>query len=119
MREVGSNFDKEKADEIFNVMDKTTEKKISENLKKEMNISKDISNLLNQAKSSDDKTAIGIYEKILSISPDNFEAYQGLSDIYQKTNDVESERNILKKAIQNLNGSKKETLAKRLKEINL
>lgn len=117
-REVGSNFDEKKADEIFDSIGETNEKKISDNLKKDINVTKDISNLLKQAKGSDDNTAINIYEKVLAIAPDNFEAYDGLSKIYAKANNVEKEMEILKMAVMKLSGPKKETLLKRLKEIS-
>ena len=118
-REVGSNFDKQKADDIFDSIPESSEKKMSDSQKKNMNLNKDVSALLNQAKSTDEKTAADIYKKILTIAPDNFEAYEGLSGIYQKTGDLESERKLLKSGIQNLTGNKKEILVKRLKEINL
>ena len=50
--------------------------------------------------------------------PENLEAYNGLADIYRKQDDRESERDILKKAIQNVDGSSKNDLMKRLKEIS-
>ncbi len=117
-REVGSNFDEKKADEIFDSIGETNEKKVSDNIKKDINVTKDISSLLKQAKGSDDKTAITLYEKVLAIAPDNFEAYDGLSKIYQKTNNPDKEREMLKKAVMKLSGSKKETFLKRLKEIS-
>lgn len=117
-REVGSNFDEKKADEIFDSIGETNEKKVSDNIKKDINVTKDISSLLKQAKGSDDKTAITLYEKVLAIAPDNFEAYDGLSKIYQKSNNPDKEREMLKKAVMKLSGSKKETLLKRLKEIS-
>ena len=120
-REVGSNFDKDEADEIFDNIDKTiTDKKTqtSKGLKKQINLTKDISELLNQAKSSDDNQAIEIYKKVIAIAPDNETAYSELSKIYAKNNDTDNEIKILKLGIQNLTGSKKENLIKRLKEIN-
>ena len=117
-REVGSNFDEKKSDEIFDSIGETNEKKASDNIKKDINVTKDISSLLKQAKGSDDKTAITLYEKVLAIAPDNFEAYDGLSKIYQKTNNPDKEREMLKKAVMKLSGSKKETFLKRLKEIS-
>lgn len=117
-REIGRNFDEKKADEIFDSLENIEEKQISKNLKKEINQTKNIADLLKQAKTSDNQTAIKIYEKILTINPENYEAYQELSQIYQQNNDFESETQILKKAIKNLSGTKKENMVKRLKEIN-
>lgn len=117
-RETGRNFDEKKADEIFDSLENIEEKQISKNLKKEINQTKNIAELLKQAKTSDNQTAIKIYEKILTINPENYEAYQELSQIYQQNNDFESETQILKKAIKNLSGTKKENMVKRLKEIN-
>ena len=117
-REVGSNFDEKKADEIFDSIGETNEKKISNNLKKDINVTKDISSLLKQAKGSDDKAAISLYKKVLAIAPDNFEAYDGLSRIYQKTNNPDKEGEMLKRAVMKLSGPQKETLMKRLKELS-
>lgn len=116
-REVGSNFDEKKADEIFDSIGETNEKKASDNIKKDISLTKDISSLLKQAKESDDNSAIGIYEKVLAMAPDNFEAYEGLSRIYQKTDNPDKEREILKKAVMKVSGPKKENLMKRLKEL--
>ena len=120
-REVGYNFDKNEADEIFDNIDKTISdkpNKMSEGLKKQMDLSKDISELLNQAKSSSDGEAIDIYKKIIAIAPDNEAAYSELSKIYAKNEDTDNEIKILKLGIQNVPASKKENLIKRLKEIN-
>lgn len=116
-REVGSNFDEKKADEIFDSIGETNEKKTSDNIKKDISLTKDISSLLKQAKESDDNAAIGIYEKVLAMAPDNFKAYEGLSRIYQKTDNPDKEREILKKAVMKVSGPKKENLMKRLKEL--
>ena len=116
-REVGSNFDEKKADEIFDSIGETNEKKASDNIKKDISQTKDISSLLKQAKESDDNAAIGIYEKVLAMAPDNFKAYEGLSRIYQKTDNPDKEREILKKAVMKVSGPKKENLMKRLKEL--
>lgn len=116
-REVGSNFDEKKADEIFDSIGETNEKKASDNIKKDISLTKDISSLLKQAKESDDNAAIGIYEKVLAMAPDNFKAYEGLSRIYQKTDNPDKEREILKKAVMKVSGPKKENLMKRLKEL--
>ncbi len=118
-RKVGDNFDEKKADEIFDALKNLKDNKISDNLKKEINITKNVSQLLEDVKTTDDNTAIYIYKEILTIDPTNYDAYVGLSEIYQKKNDVENEKKILKSAIQNLSGNKKAKLVERLKEINL
>ena len=51
------------------------------------------------------------------MAPDNIEAYEGLSRIYQKTDNPDKEREILKKAVMKVSGPKKENLMKRLKEL--
>lgn len=117
-RKIGNNFDKKKADEIFDAVEKLKENKIPQNLKNQMNNSKNISQLLKQAKNRDEETAIKIYEKILTINPENYESYEELSKIYQNNNDFENEKKILKNAVKNINGSKKEKFIKRLQMIN-
>ena len=79
---------------------------------------KDVTELLKEAKNTDESKAIELYKKVLVIMPENLEAYIGLADIYRKQDDRESERDILKKAIQNVDGSSKNDLMKRLKEIS-
>lgn len=116
-REVGSNFDDKKADEIFDSIENLEEKQMPKNIKGEINRARDIAELLKQAKSSDDKTAMDIYEKILSINPENYDAIIGLCDICRKNNDREREMQVLKKSVQNLSGTKKQDLIQRLKEI--
>ena len=73
---------------------------------------------MKEAKNSDESKAIELYKKVLVIMPENLEAYNGLADIYRKQDDEESERDILKKAIQNVDRSSKNDLMKRLKEIS-
>ena len=79
---------------------------------------KDVTELLKEAKNADESKAIELYKKVLVIMPENLEAYIGLADIYRKQDDKESERDILKKAIQNVDGSSKNDLMKRLKKIS-
>lgn len=116
-REFGSNFDKDEANEIFDKLDKINSddsKKVDKNIAS----IKDVTELLKEAKNTDESKAIELYKKVLVIMPENLEAYNGLADIYRKQDDRESERDILKKAIQNVDGSSKNDLMKRLKEIS-
>ena len=116
-REFGSNFDKDEANEIFDKLDKINSddsKKVDKNIAS----IKDVTELLKEAKNTDESKAIELYKKVLVIMPENLEAYIGLADIYRKQDDRESERDILKKAIQNVDGSSKNDLIKRLKEIS-
>lgn len=116
-REFGSNFDKDEANEIFDKLDKINSddsKKVDKNIAS----IKDVTEFLKEAKNSDESKAIELYKKVLVIMPENLEAYNGLADIYRKQDDRESERDILKKAIQNVDGSSKNDLMKRLKEIS-
>ncbi len=116
-REFGSNFDKDEANEIFDKLDKINSND-SKNLDKNMVSIKDVSELLKEAKNVDAGKAIELYKRVLVIMPENIEAYEGLADICRKQKDKESERDILKKAIQNVDGSSKNNLMKRLKEIS-
>ena len=116
-REFCSNFDKDEANEIFDKLDKINSddsKKVDKNIAS----IKDVTELLKEAKNSDESKAIELYKKVLVIMPENLEAYNGLADIYRKQDDEESERDILKKAIQNVDRSSKNDLMKRLKEIS-
>lgn len=116
-REFGSNFDKDEANEIFDKLDKINSDD-SKKLDKNIVSIKDVSELLKEAKNADTGKAIELYKRVLVIMPENLEAYEGLADIYRKQGDNESEKNILKKAIQNLDGSSKNNLMKRLKDIS-
>ena len=116
-REFGSNFDKDEANEIFDKLDKINSddsKKVDKNIAS----IKDVTKLLKEAKNSDESKSIELYKKVLVIMPENLEAYNELADIYRKQDDEESERDILKKAIQNVDGPSKNDLMKRLKEIS-
>lgn len=116
-REFGSNFDKDEANEIFDKLDKINSDD-SKKVDKNITSIKDVTKLLKEAKNSDESKAIELYKKVLVIMPENLEAYNGLADIYRKQDDEESERDILKKAIQNVDRSSKNDLMKRLKEIS-
>ena len=119
-REVGAGFDKSEANEIFDILDKldTKEaKKLSKSMQKEVDITKEVSNLLKEAKKTN---SIELFEKVLVIQPENAEAYEGLANIYRDKNDKENEIKILKLAVQKIDGNNKikNSLMQRLKEIN-
>lgn len=116
-REFGSNFDKDEANEIFDKLDKINSDD-SKKVDKNITSIKDVTELLKEAKNADESKAIELYKKVLVIMPENLEAYIGLADIYRKQDDKECERDILKKAIQNVDGSSKNDLMKRLKKIS-
>ncbi|MBQ6512395.1 tetratricopeptide repeat protein [Methanobrevibacter sp.] len=119
-REVKDGFDKNEANEIFDILDKqdTKEaKKLSKNMQKEVDLTKEVSNLLKQAKKTN---SIELYEKVLVIQPENAEAYEGLANIYKNNNDTDNEIKVLKLAVQKIDGNNKikNKLMQRLKEIN-
>ena len=116
-RKVGENFDADQASEIFNKL-KNVEGKIKS--KKEDSKLKNIANLMNEAKYLEDKgklgEAIDLYKQVIFTLPDSVKAYESLANIYKKQGDVESEKDILKKAIGNC--SKNGQFKKRLDELN-
>lgn len=119
-REVKDGFDKNEANEIFDMLDKldTKEaKKLSKSMQKEVDLTREVSNLLKEAKKTN---SIELYEKVLVLQPDNAEAYEGLANIYRNNNDRENEIKVLKVAIQKIDGNNKikNNLMQRLKEIN-
>ena len=119
-REVKDGFDKNEANEIFDILDKldTKEaKKLSKNMQKEVDLTKEVSNLLKEAKKTN---SIELYEKVLVIQPENAEAYEGLANIYKNNNDTDNEIKVLKLAVQKIDGNNKikNKLMQRLKEIN-
>ena len=122
-REVGSGFDKNEADDIFDILDRLDTKdakKLSKNMQKEMDLTKEVSRFIKEAEnSSDSNEAIELYEKALVISPNSAEAYLGLANIYKDNNDKDNEIKILKLAVQKIDGNSKikNELMKRLKEI--
>jgi tetratricopeptide (TPR) repeat protein len=75
---------------------------------------------MNEAKYLEDKgqlsEAIELYNQVIFALPDSSKAYEAVANIYKLQGDVDSERDILKKAISNC--SKNESFKKRLKEIN-
>ncbi|MBR2558534.1 MAG: tetratricopeptide repeat protein [Methanobrevibacter sp.] len=126
-RKVGSQYRQKDADEIFDMLDEHDQKdktKLSKSMKKEMNNVKEVSSLMEttQKLQEDGKTneAIDFYRKIISLMPDNGKAYEELANIYRDRNDKNSEIEILKKGINNIENDKKtkNKLIERLKELN-
>lgn len=115
-RKVGENFDSDKADSIFDKL-KNVEGKIKP--KKEDSKLKGISNLMSEAKYLEDKgkldEAIDLYKQVIFTLPDSSKAYGALANIYRKQGDLESEKEILKKAISGC--GKNDDFKNRLKEI--
>ena len=119
-REVGKSFDKNEADEIFDMLDKLDSKeakKLSKSMQKEINLAKEVSSLLTEAKKTN---SIESFEKVLVIQPGNAEAYEGLANIYRNNDDRDNEIKVLKLAIKKIDGNNKikNNLMQRLKEIN-
>lgn len=106
-RKVGENFDSNKADSIFDKL-KNVEGKIKP--KKEDSKLKNISNLMSEAKYLENKgefgEAIDLYKQVIFELPDASKAYDALASIYEKQGDVDSQKNILKKAISNCRDNK-------------
>ncbi len=115
-RKTGKNFDSETAGDIFDKL-RNVEGKIKP--KKEESKLKNITNLMSEAKYAEDKgnldEAIELYNQVIFTLPDSSKAYDALANIYQKKGDIESEKDLLKKAIANC--SKNEEFKKRLNEI--
>lgn len=119
-REVGSNFDKDDANAIFDALDKHDSKEIKElsKMEKAMKPAKEAANLIKEAKKSDDDAAIELYKQALVLLPDASEAYKGLADIYHRNNRLDDEAKILKLGIKNIENSKmKNSFIERLKEM--
>ena len=119
-REVKDGFDKNEANEIFDILDKLDTKdakKLSKNMQKEVDLTKEVSDLLKEAKKTN---SIVLFEKVLVIQPENAEAYEGLANIYKNNNDTDNEIKVLKLAVQKIDGNNKikNKLMQRLKEIN-
>lgn len=115
-RKVGENFDSDEADSIFNKL-KNVEGKIKP--KKEDSRLKNISNLMSEAKYLENKgrlvEASDLYKQVIFELPDASKAYYALAKIYEKQDDVDSEKDILKKAI--INCRDNDEFKNRLKEI--
>ena len=115
-RKVGENFDEKTAGDIFdklrNVEGKTKHKKEGK--------FKNISDLMNEANYLKGLgkfgEAIELFKQVIFTLPDSRKAYEALIDIYQKQGDTDSEKDILKKAINNCNDN--EDFKNRLNEID-
>lgn len=115
-RKVGENFDEKTAGDIFdklkNVEGKTKPKREGK--------FKNISDLMNEANYLKDLgkfgEAIELYKQIIFTLPDSQKAYEALIDIYQRQGDVDSEKDILKKAVSNCD--KNDEFKDRLNEIS-
>lgn len=115
-RKVGENFDEKTAQDIFDRL-KNVEGKT---MPKTEGKFKKISDLMNEAKYLEDKSnldeASELYKQVIFVLPDSQKAYEALAGIYQKQNDVDGEKEILKKAIANCKNN--DGFKKRLDEIN-
>ena len=115
-RKVGQNFDLDEANNIFDKL-KNVEGKIKPKREGKFD---SITQLMQEAQLLEKENkldeAIKLYKEVLFELPDSSKAYEALINIYQKQGDVESEKDILKKAISNC--SKNEEFKKRLEEIN-
>lgn len=116
-RKVGENFDADKASDIFDKLKNVEGKTKSKNEDSKI---KNIANLMNEAKYLENKgefaQAIDLYKQVIFTLPDSVKAYEAIVDIYRKQGDVESEKEILKKAIAGC--SKNDEFKKRLDEIS-
>ena len=115
-RKVGENFDSDEANSIFDKL-KNVEGKIKPKREGKFD---NITYLMQEAKSLENSgkldEAIKLYNEVLLILPDSSKAYEALADIYRKQGDIDSEKDILKKAISNC--SKNDDFKNRLDEIN-
>ena len=115
-RKIGENFDEKTAGDIFDKL-KNVEGKIKP--KREGRFD-NITYLMQEAKSLENSgkldEAIKLYNEVLLILPDSSKAYEALANIYRKQGDIDSEKDILKKAISNC--SKNDDFKSRLDEIS-
>lgn len=114
-RKTGENFDEKTAEDIFDKL-RNVEGKIKPKRKGKFD---NITHLMQEAESlvKDNQydEAIKLYKEVIYILPDSSKAYGAIANIYKKQEDVESEKDILKKAI--INCSKNADFKKRLDEI--
>lgn len=114
-RKVGENFDADEANNIFDKL-KNVEGKIKPKREGKFDnltyLMQEAQLLVNDNKYDD---AIKLYKQVIFELPDSTKAFEGLINIYQKQGDVESEKDILKKAISNC--SKNQEFKKRFEEI--
>ncbi|WP_405294322.1 tetratricopeptide repeat protein [Methanobrevibacter sp.] len=115
-RKTGENFDDKTAEDLFDKL-RNVEGKVKP--KKEDSKLSNISNLMSEAQYLENKgkldEAIDLYNQVIFTLPDSSKAYWALDRIYQKQGDIDSEKEILKKAISNC--SKNEDFKKRLGEL--
>ena len=115
-RKTGQNFDDSVAGDIFDKF-KNVEGKIKP--KKEESKLKSITNMMGEAKYAEDKgnfdEAIDLYKQVIFTLSDSSKAYSALAKIYQRQGNIESEKEVLKKAISNCRNN--DEFKKRLKEI--
>lgn len=115
-RKVGENFDADKAQDIFDKL-RNVKGKIKSN---EDNKFKNISYLMNEAQYLENKCkfseAIDLYNQVIFTLPDSIKAYEAIINIYQKQGNVDAEKEVLRKAINNC--KKNDEFKKRLNEIN-
>lgn len=117
-RKVGENFDEKTAGDIFdklkNVEGKVKPKKADSKFKK-------IADLMNEAKYLEGKgkpdEAIELYKQVIFTLPDSQKAYDALIKIYQSQGDVNSEKDMLMKAIANCRDNSE--FKKRLDELEV
>lgn len=114
-RKIGENFDGQKADEIFDKL-KNVEGKIKPEREGKFD---SITHLMLEAQSLEKSgkydEAVELYNEVIFILPDSSKAYEGLANIYRNQGDIESEKDILKKAI--INCSHADDFKKRLDQL--
>ena len=115
-RKTGENFDENVAKDIFDRL-RTVEGKTKPKGESKL---KPISDMMSEAKYLEGKgkldEAIVLYKQVIFTLPDSTKAYESLINIYQKRGDVDSEKEMLIKAISGCKDN--ESFKKRLDEIN-
>ena len=115
-RKVGENFDASEAEDIFDKL-KNVEGKIKSKREGKFD---SITHLMQEAQILEKENkldeAAQVYKEVIFELPDSTKAYEALINIYQKQGDVESEKDVLQKAVSNC--SKNEAFKNRLKEIS-
>lgn len=100
-RKTGENFDDKTAEDIFDKL-RNVEGKIKPKRKGKFD---NITNLMQEAellvKDNNYDEAIKLYKEVIYILQDSSKAYEAIANIYKIQGDVESEKDILKKAISN------------------
>jgi tetratricopeptide (TPR) repeat protein len=115
-RKVGENFDASEANSIFDKL-KNVEGKVKSKREGKFD---NFTHLMQEAQILEKENkldeAAQLYKEVIFALPDSTKAYEALINIYQKQGDVESEKDILQKAISNC--TKNEDFKNRLKELN-